>query len=589
MSRYSTRIITCLLLSLLLLGSCGQAGGKSDPIASVSAEKTPLRLEEGVLRPLIFEGETSSTRYSLEEGKITAVANGFSLDLYFSDTLDPASIESAIQLKGPSEVQYIAKQQESAPAGGQHIVNINVPAAPPGNYQLTITNALAGKNSLPLGESIPISIHLEAQTEGEFFLLDSSGLPRPITYEECRNGLALSDTAKTFIIHFDQEVNQVSVEDSLKSGLKEQPVITAFSWLTPQQLRVNLTQLQTGMSYHLILDQGMDKKGNSILGSCYFRTGKASNVGVIQLATGEMNMLYQFSEERFSGVRSQLINNKILLQAGTSLTWSFGLGARQLFSLPSLRYDLALPQHYREPIWLDYDNLLGYDSSSKTLNLVSAPEGKVTPLYTLPDRPIECRLSPNGRLLAVTCKNTADSQKVDLLLIDIRKKTLLHQLAAFAQPYNTPTGLPTINLTWSSNDAIIYADGNHILRAYLSSEGKIMEKTNTIVKDGRILDYYGDESLLLYRPVGGNSDSLYLLQDDKSRRLKNISAEEKNFYCVLVNPETILYQKGEEIYRYSIAGQSSELIGGGLLLGVSANRDKAYYMVNAEDYSRSAP
>ncbi len=589
MSGYPTRIITGLLLSLLLLSGCGQTGGKSDPIAPVSVEKVPLRLEEGVLRPLIFAGEISSTRYLLQESKIAAVANGFSLDLQFSDALDPATIESSIQLKGPAEVHFTAKQQDPALANGQQIVNINAPAVPPGNYQLTITSALAGKNSLPLAEPVTINIHLDAQTEGEFFLLDSSGLPRPITYEECRNGLALSDTAKTFIIHFDQEVNQVSVEDSLKSGLKEQPVLTAFSWLTPQQLRVNLTQLQTGMSYHLILDQGMDKKGNGILGTCYFRTGKASNVGVIQLATGEMNMLYQFSEERFSGVRSQLINNKILLQAGTSLTWSFGLGTRQLFSLPSLRYDLALPQHYREPVWLDYDNLLGYDGSSKTLNLISVPESKVTPLYTLPDRPIECRLSPNGRLLAVTCKNAADSQKVDLLLIDIRKKALLHQASAFAQPYTTPAGLPAINLTWSSNDTIIYADNNHIQRAYLSAEGKIMDKTNTLVKDSRILDYYAEESLLLYRPVGGNTDSLYLLQDDKSRRLKNISAEEKDFYCVLVNADTILYQKGEEIFRYSIAEQSSELIGGGLLLGVSTNRDKAYYMVNAEDYSRSAP
>jgi hypothetical protein len=534
-------------------------------------------------------GEISSTRYSLAEGKITAVANGFSLDLQFSDALDPASVQGAVQLKGAGEVLYTVNQPESSDAAGQRMININVPAAAAGNYQLTIGGGLAGKDSSPLDEPVTIALYLTTQTEGEFFLLDSSGLPRPISYEECRNGLALSDTAKTFVVHFNQEVNQISVEDSLKSGLKEQPSLIAFSWLTPQQLRVSLTQLQTGMSYHLILDQAVDKKGNAILGSCYFRTGKASNVGVIQLATGEMNMLYQFSEERFSGVRCQLINNKILLQAGTSLTWSFGLGARQLFSLPSLRYDLALPQQAREPIWLDYDNLLGYDSAAKTLNLVSVSDSKMTPLYTLPDRPLECRLSPSGRLLAVTCKNKDDSQKVDLLLIDIQKKALLHQAPAFAQSYNTSAGLPAINLTWSSNDSLMYADNNDILRAYLSADGKLMEKTNVIETDSRILDYYGEEALLLYRPLTGDADSLYLLEGDNAWRLQNISAEEKDFYCVLVNADIILYQKAEEIYRYSIPDQSSELIGGGLLLGVSANRDKAYYMVNAEDYSRSAP
>jgi len=583
-------LILCILLSIsMAAGGCGGSLSRQDPIANVEPENQPLRLESAELRPIIHGSEISGSRYPLEEGSIHAVANGFSLDLVFSDSLDPEQISSAVQIIGLSEVVFSAVQPEPSVTGNDRIIQIYAPEIEAGTYQLIIAAGLTGSRSLPLEELISLSLELSPQTEGEFFLLDSSGYPRPISYEECRYGLALSDTAKTFLIHFNQEVNRLSVEDSLLAGLKEQPVIAAFSWQTPQQLRVNLTQLQTGMNYNLLLESGIDNRGNSILGSCVFRTGKASNVGVIQLETNDMTMIYQFSEERYSGIRSQIINSRILLQAGSSLTWSFGLGARQLFSLPSLRYDLALPQSYREPVWLDYDHLFGYNASDRSLLVVSVTEGTAEPVYTLPDRPLECRLSPNGRLLAVTVRNPKEDRQVDLLLIDVQQKAFIHQVSEFARPYTTPTGFITINLTWSGNDALIYVDNDDISRVYLSPDGKVMERVNTIERDSRIMDYLQEQNLLLYRPARSGADSLYLMQDNKSRRLKDIFPDESDFYCVLVDEDTILYQMGDEIYRYAINEQTSELIGSGLLLGVSSARDRAYYMINAEDYSRAAP
>ncbi|MCL1805138.1 MAG: hypothetical protein FWG28_03935 [Clostridiales bacterium] len=580
----------CLLLPLLLLaGGCGGGLPAGDPIANVPVEREPLRLEGAELRPIIFGGEVSGARYTLQEGQIFAVARGFYLDLIFSDALDAGQILGAIQIKGPGEVVYTAAQPDPSVSGYEGMISLHVPEIEPGDYQISVSTSLTGIYALPLEEAVGISLHLDAQTEGEFFLLDSSGLPRPISYEECRFGVALSDTAKTFIIQFNQEVNQVSVQDSITAGLRDQPAIVAFSWMTPQQLRVNLTQLQTGMSYHLALGQGIDSKGNGVLGSCYFRTGKASNVGAILLATNEMNMIYQFSEERFSGFRSQMINSRVILQAGNSITVCFGLGARQIFSLPVLRYDLAMPQSYREPVWVDYDHLLGYNAQDKTLYLVSAPSGETSPVYTLPEHPLECRLSPGGRLLAVAYRASSDNRRVDLLMIDIQKKALLDHARSFAQPYITPAGYSALNITWSGADAFLYADGDDILRAYISAEGKIGDRRNTIEKDSRILDYYPESNALLCRPIDMGTGSLYLIQDNKSRRLKDFYTQERDFYCVLVDEETILFQSGEEICRYSIAEQETELVGGGLLLGVSTARDKAYYMVNAEDYGRSAP
>jgi hypothetical protein len=250
---------------------------------------------------------------------------------------------------------------------------------------------------------------------------------------------------------------------------------------------------------------------------------------------------------------------------------------------------LAIPQSYREPVWLDFDHLLGYDSQDKAICLVSAPDGEVSPIFALPEQPLECRLSPNGRLLAVAFRPSSDSRRVDLMLIDVQKKALLHHAQSFAQPYITPAGNYAVNLTWSSGDTFLYVDGDDILRAYLSSDGKILDKKNTIEKDSRIVDYYPDENILLCRTADDEADALFLVQDNKSRRLKDLSADERDFYCVLVDGETIIFQNGETIYSYSISEQTEAPIGSGLLLGVASARDKAYYMVNAEDYSRSAP
>ncbi|MDR1192783.1 MAG: hypothetical protein LBK98_01225 [Peptococcaceae bacterium] len=584
--REKSRLAAAFLLTALLISGagCGGADALLSPPES-AAEKNILRLESGELRPLLYGGEIGGTRYPAQDGKISLPANGFSLDLSFNDAVDLTAAESAIQLKG-TEAPYLI--QRSDLAGGDHIVNLTVPRIEAGDYQVVISQTLQGLNNLPLAETVTLQLRLAHQTEGLFFLLDSSGLPRPISYEECRAGLSLSDSAKTFVLHFDQEVNQTSVEDSLNAGLREQPANTAFTWLTPQQLRLNLTHLQTGLSYRLNLDQGLDKAGNSILGACLFRTGKASNVGVIQLAAREMSMLYQFSEERFSGMRSQSIGNRILLQTSANLTWSFGLGTRQLFTLPTLRYDLAIPQQYREPIWLGLDQLLGYDALEKTFSRVSLADNTLSPILTVPERALECRLSPNGRLLAVACRSDGDSRQADFLLVDLEKNTLLHKAPLFAETFVTASGSAAVNLTWTGDDTLIYADGDDILRAYLSADGKIMDRTNVIERDARILDYLPESKTLLYRSLSGDGDTLYLMQDDKSRRLSDLPADGGDFYCGLVDEETVLYQREGNIYLYSVPDQAGELIGPGLLLGISAGRDKAYYMANAEDYTRAA-
>ena len=589
--RGSLYLLLCVLfLALLTAAGCSATQPKPDPIANVEEDLPPLLLESAELRPLIFGGVLSGDRYYLQDSAILAVANGFSLDLTFSDGVNQDQILDAISIKGATEVGFTVSCLDPSTPGGSQVVNVYAPVLDPGDYQLIIASGFSGYRSTALEEPITISMQLDSQTEGEFFLLDSSGLPRPISYEECRDGLALSDTAKTFIIRFNQEVNQVSIQDSLIAGLREQPVIVAFSWLTPQQLRVNLTQIQAGMTYRLILEHGVDNKGNGILGACVFRADKASNIGVIQLATNEMTMIYQFNEERYYGIRSREINNRTLLQAGSSLTWSFGLSGRQLFSLPQLRYDLALPQNYLEPIWLDYDHLLGYNLLDRSLYLVSVNEGTKEYIYTFPERLLECRLSPDGRLLAAACRSVSESRKVDLLLIDMDHRTLLHHVPAFAQPYVTAIGLSAVNLTWSGNDTFLYYDGDDILRAYIAADGKVTDKKNTIEKDSRIIDYLLDEDLLLVKQqTNAGAGALYLIADNRSWRLRDIPSDAQDFYCVMIDDETLIYQAEGEIYRYPIPEQMPELIGSGLLLGVSASKDKAYYMINAEDYSRSAP
>ncbi len=594
---YSAFVFAAVLIAACCAAYCAtgcSAGGPApNPLVHVDPEKLPLRLTGAALRPLSGPGDSFGASQSVLDGHIMAVANGFLLELEFSDRLDHLSqelIKSLIQIKGPVDLGFSLERPDASAPNNARVISVFAPECPEGEYQLTVAGTLAGLNTTAMGAPLIIDIQLDAQTRGEFFLLDSSGFYRPISYEESRQGLSLTDTAKTFVIHFNQKINQTSVEDSIYAGLKEQPALVSFSWLTPTQLRAHLTGLQTGLVYHLALEGAVDFKGNGIIGDCAFRTGKASNIGSVDLSSYNMAMIYLFSEERYSAVRSRSILNRVLLESGNGQTWSFGVGTRMLFSLPPLRYDLALPQNYREPVWLGLDQLLGYNQADKTIYIVSVTEGATDPLITLPERPLECGLSPNGRFLAITYRTPPESRKVDLVLVDVQQKAALHHVSSFARPYSTLGGSPTINLTWTGEDSFIYVDNEDIQRAYVSPAGAIMDRTYTIEKDARVIDYLRSENLLLYERSGTDNDTLYLMtRDGKSKRLKNIPTDSIGFYCALIDDETILYQKGDEIFRYSISKQASELIGGGLLLGVSQASDKAYYMMNAEDYGRSSP
>ena len=78
---------------------------------------------------------------------------------------------------------------------------------------------------------------------------------------------------------------------------------------------------------------------------------------------------------------------------------------------------------------------------------------------------------------------------------------------------------------------------------------------------------------------------LYNLTGDRLRRVKGLLADAERFYCLLIDKDTILYQQGQEIRRFDIGKQESQLLGSGQLLGISTDRTKAYYMANSEEKS----
>ena len=574
------------LLILTVFSVAGCANPLAGPADSQPAEEPPaepFQLTASELRPLTLSGEVSSVRYPIADQQISLPALGFSLDLSFNQPVDFTGADTAVVLKGP-EVQYTVGQYEAA-MNMDNVINVFVPAASPGEYTLEISTGLKSSGGANLSQPVQLHLFIDHQTAARFFLLDSAGQPRPLSSQECENGLSLTDTAKTFVLHFDQEVTQSSVEDSLRAGLQENPVRLSFAWLTPQQLRVTLEQLQTGLGYHLQLDKALDKKGNPIIGSCYFRTGKASNLGVIDLKTYNMSMLYQFSEERYSGLRDQDIENQLLLQAGFASTWSFGLGTQKVTALPDLRFELAIPQRYQEPVWLNFNSLLAYDPVKKELCRVSVNDAAATPLLTLEEAPLECRLAPAGRYLALTVKNKEDGQRVDLLLLDLQEAKILQRLESFAEAYSNSEGHQTINLTWDGEEALLFSDGDDIVKAYLGEDGRLLSRTNVYQKNARLLCHLPEEDLTLYRSTAGDGKDIYLLQNNKSRRVQGLSADVDRFYCLLVDEETILYQQGQEIRRFHIPSRESQLLGNGQLLGLASDHTKAYYMANAEEKS----
>lgn len=586
----SKRLLRPVFLGLVLLWTlflaAGCAGNRTVPAKTAVPSDTPkFALKSSVLTPLYDDHELSSLLFPIENNTVSLAADGFSLDLTFSEPVDFTQIQYKITMIG-SDKPYTVGQSDQGDHGTDRMVNITAPNLAPGTYQLMISSQLLSTKGHPLAESITLTVHLESRTKAEFFLIDSSGLPRPLTYAECSSGLALSDTDKTFLIHFTQDIYQSSVEESIRQGLKAQSVRSSFSWLTPRQLRVTLSGLQAGSQYELVLNHAQDYRDFAIMGLCRFHADKPSDVGKIDLVSRKTVMLYQFSEERYAGLKDPFVKNQLILQAGNNRSWVFGLGTRLLTNLPSLHYDLSVSQSQLGPVWIDYETLLAFDPQSKELVLVSTTTGITTPIYTLLSEPLECSLSPDGSTLAVVTRNPEKAFHVDLLLIDMKEASSSDHEENYAKGYVTEDGLLTVNLTWEDNYHFVYFDGDHLKRAFLTTNHSLINRSKTLQRDAQLVACLPDQASLLYRRTDLEEDNVYLLRGDEEIRLKGLDLSEPNAFCIFIDPTILVYQKGLEICRYDTDTQKNQTLGSGMLLGGSGANKTVYFMTNAEDFEK---
>lgn len=586
----SKRLLSPVFLGLVLLWTlflaAGCSGNRAVPAeTAVSSDAPKFTLKSSVLTPLYDDHELSSLLFPIENNTVSLAADGFSLDLTFSEPVDFTQIQYKFTMIG-SDKPYTVGQSDKGDHDTDRMVNITAPNLAPGTYQLMISSQLLSTKGHPLAEAITLTVHLESRTKAEFFLIDSSGLPRPLTYAECSSGLALSDTDKTFLIHFTQDIYQSSVEESIRQGLKSQSVGTSFSWLTPRQLRVTLSGLQAGSQYELVLNHAQDYRDFAIMGLCRFHADKPSDVGKIDLVSRKTVMLYQFSEERYAGLKDPFVKNQLILQAGNNRSWVFGLGTRLLTNLPSLHYDLSVSQSQLGPVWIDYETLLAFDPQSKELVLVSTTTGITTPIYTLLSEPLECSLSPDGSTLAVVTRNPEKALNVDLILIDMEEASSSDHEENYAKGYVTEDGLLTVNLTWEDNYHFVYFDGDHLKRAFLTTNHTLINRSKTLQRDARLVACLPDQASLLYRRTDLEKDNIYLLRGDEEIRLKGLDLSEPNVFCIFIDATILVYQKGPEICRYDTDTQKNQTLGSGMLLGGSGANKTVYFMTNAEDFEK---
>lgn len=574
-------VIFLLVLSLLASGCSKRTEAPSNRPAGAAG--TPFSLTSATLKPLYNNNEPASLQFPIANQAVSLAAEGFALDLAFSEPVDFTQIQNKITLIGTTQ-PFTVEPSASGSTPADRGITVTASNLSPGDYQLMISSQLSSAKGDHLAEQVVLNIRLETRTQAEFFLLDSSGLPRPLSYSECSSGLALTDTDKTFLIHFSQDILQGSVEDSLRQGLQSLPSDIQFSWTTPRQLRVILKNLQTDSDYELLLNQARDNRGFAIMGRCRFQTGKNSDVVRIDLKTRKAEMLCQFSEERYSGLKDPLIKDQLILLAGNDSSWVFGVNSRQLISLPDLRYALSLSHNQLGPVWLDPETLLAYDQQTKALVLVSCATGNTEPFYTLPSEPLECGLSPDGSVLAVVTRHPEKSSKVDLLLLDIQNAELIDHEDQFAQGYVTENGLLTINLTWEDNTHFVFYDDRSLKRAFLTAKRTLIGRQLTLENNARLIAALPKQAVLVYQKLDQEKDNIYQLQEGRTLRLKGLDLTDTDAYCILVAPELLVYQKDGQIFRYDTDIQAVQPLAPGKLIGGSESGKLVYFMTNAENF-----
>jgi|GEM_PF-5053580 len=523
--------------------------------------------------------------------------NSFNINIIFEGSVPADKFKEAVKVEGYDAemvVDIIPSEGKTAYYANFTSTTVNKP------YKLIISKDIMDSEGKTLKADIEKTITLKADTTALYTVIGRESTYNGLGWQQIIDAFAVgnmnwSPDPKTIVVDFSAEVDQASVENSIKIGLSDKTVKYSVEWDNDKKLTLKLEGLKAGEPepYLISMAYAKDLNGNPVYGNLYFVTSKHNTLGSIDIKGKKSTEIYKFPDKRYMAVQSSRIGNHIILD-DTEVKYVFDMTGKKVSDMTALKeYTRGIPSLSFTYTWLDNSTVVLVNKDNGKVIRYSLPDGKSEDLFTLPEHIIKSHIieisaSPDGSKLALAYEilPAVEPAKHDFMLsiFDLSGKSLYIGENVFMPRFLELFG-SVANMGWMDNSTLILEDN-------ISKENQmdfnvisvnIQTGNKTIVAEHAfkpvVLKGTGLLKVESFKDFGEPGRSIDILKNGS--RIKSFKAESyqyDNFF--FSNENTLVYNEGEKIFAYYIDKGKSEQLGKGYIVGLSEDGSRILYMTN---------
>lgn len=225
----------------------------------------------------------------------------------------------------------------------------------------------------------------------------------------------LTDTPKTFEIHFSAPVNHQKAEEIIRRDLNEQGAEYHLSWKDDMTVQIELEAFHQ-RNYQIHLSDIQDLEGNNVANDLFFTVDQANELYVYDRQDGSMQPVKSLKLKRYTANQHPFLKDYLLL-ADNYQEYLYQISSDRMDRLVD---DLGFPRYLGmgpwtpEVQWLNSDTVLYLHQETKQLVTYSFSDYKMKRIVDLSPYIedhydlFDCRLSPDGSKVALAISNNAD-------------------------------------------------------------------------------------------------------------------------------------------------------------------------------------
>lgn len=519
-------------------------------------------------------------KVDVKESSIKIAAQYFGLNIIFNRTIKAGDVQKLITVKGCSIYQFDFINSSTI-----HILCTE--GIPGRTYTLVISKGIEDLIGHSLKEDIKVDVTVCEDPVAHYTLLGSDEV---YNMEPFMQGYPayLTPYKKIFVMDFTKEMDRKSVEDSISGDSSLKDTACSFKWLDNKRLELTLQELKADQEYSINVLAARDVEGFKALGNLNFQTSEPNSIGCIDIFTKQDTVIKEIQDRLFMPYGSTNIGSCILFD-DTYKRYMLDISSRKVKSIP-------LSANYRPYIgWLEDKSLLYYNPDDKSLYIYSVADGSVKVICSLSFLPENkmvrmISISPDKKKAAIiSCINEYGlGGPADVYILSTGGQ-LLSTFKNIANMRSFMPGYDILDMSWKDNSTLMIesASGTLDINSYDILEINVETGKKKIYVENAIRPLtLPEKDLMLVQKWTGNESIGYkiIFKGNESGTIPFKTSKHPegstlgNFY--FLDENRLVFNRDDDIVLYDINKKTEDILGRGIIIGISDDRSRLYYMSN---------